>query len=78
MQAATVPLPSPELDRSGGRRRPTLVIVDAGFEASIVAFDTSFRPQIGDRFWHAGRVWEVVGWRAPARAFVARFAGRMA
>lgn len=74
--AIPCPVPRPELDRSGGLRRPTLVIADSGFEASLVAFDTGFRPQIGDRLWYAGQVWEVVGWRAPLRAFVACLAGR--
>ena len=78
MQAAAVTTANPELDRSGGLQRPTLVIIDTGLEATVVAFDTAFQPRIGDLFWHAGQFWEVVGWRAPARAFVACLASRTA
>ncbi len=78
MQAAAIATPRPKLDRSGGLRRPTLVIIDTDFEATVVAFDTAFQPRIGDRFWHAGRVLKVVGWRASARAFVACLASRTA
>jgi hypothetical protein len=80
MEPAATPrsVPRPELDRFEGSRRPTLVITDSGFEASLVAFDSAFKPKVGDRFWYAGQVWEVVGWRPEARTFIASLTGRAA
>lgn len=80
MEPAAEPRPVPRSapDRRGGSGRPTLVITDSGFEASLVAFDNAFQPHVGDSFRYAGQVWEVVGWRPQARVFIASLAGRAA
>jgi len=55
----------------GGRRRPRVVILDAGYEASVAVLELPELLDIGGRFCHSGTWWRVTGQRPGSRVFIA-------
>jgi len=56
---------------NGGRRRPRVVILDAGTEASVAVLELPEALDIGSRFCHSGTWWRVTGQRPGSRVFIA-------
>jgi hypothetical protein len=55
----------------GGRRRPRVVILDAGNAASVAILDLPELLDIGGRFCHSGTWWRITNQRPGSRVFIA-------
>jgi len=55
----------------GDRRRPRVVILDAGDAASVAVLELPELLEIGGRFCHSGTWWRVTGRRPGSRVFIA-------
>lgn len=56
---------------AAGRRRPRVVILDSGDEASIAVLELPELLDVGGRFCHSGTWWRVTGRRPGSRVFIA-------
>jgi hypothetical protein len=55
----------------GSRRRPRVVILDAGDRATVAVLDLPELLDIGGRFCHSGTWWRICGQRPGSRVFIA-------
>ncbi len=63
--------PRPRDPESGGRRRPRVVILDAGDSARVAVLELPESLDVGGRFCHFGTCWRVTGQRPGSRVFIA-------
>ncbi len=74
MDPVTTPRAAPTRSPATGasrRRRPPVVILDAGLSAVVVVLGRGARVAVGALLRHGGQTWRVRGFRAAVRAWVA-------